>query len=96
MTRSDLTRILCDDNPQLRCRDIEAVVTVFFDAITVQLHGGQRAELRGFGTFFLREHAARSGLNPRTRTFYTKDVRRMPRFKASKKLLSLLNPTTRR
>lgn len=91
VTRSDLTRILIDDFPGIRVQDIEAAVLAFFETIGDQLQSGHRTELRGFGTFFVTDHAARSGISPSSGAPYRKEARRMPRFKASNTILRLIN-----
>lgn len=91
MTRSDLTRRLSREFPAIRASDIDAAVQQFFESIREQLQGGHRAELRGFGTFLVSDHAARSGISPSSGAPYRQEARRMPRFKASKTILRLIN-----
>lgn len=91
MIRSELVDRLLHDHPALARRDVAAATDAFFDAITEQMHQGGRVELRGFGSFFVSQHRARTGLNPRTRTQYSKDVRPMPRFKAVASMVRRLN-----
>ncbi len=47
-------------------RDAEAAVKAIVDSVTEALAKGDKVQLVGFGTFEVREHAARTGRNPRT------------------------------
>ncbi len=47
MIRSELVQKLCNDHPDLTLKEIERVVSAFFDSITAQLQEGGRIELRG-------------------------------------------------
>jgi integration host factor subunit beta len=65
--RSELVQKLCDDHPDLTLKEVERVVSAFFDSIIEQLQNGGRVELRGFGAFSSRGRDARKGRNPRYR-----------------------------
>ena len=56
------------------------------DAITVALKDGDAVSLIGFGTFAVKERAARSGRNPRTGETIEIGASRIPSFKAGKAL----------
>ena len=51
MIRSELVQKIADENPDLSGKEVEKVVSAFFDAIVDQLAKGGRVELRGFGAF---------------------------------------------
>lgn len=72
-------------------RDIEKVVDAFFGGISSALIDGDRVELRGFGTFSVKERAARTGRNPRTGASVHVDAKRLPFFKTGKELRERLN-----
>ena len=91
MIRSELIKKLCDDNPTLAERDIERLVTVFFDEISNRLAAGGRVELRGFGAFSTRARDARTGRNPRTGDTVAVDAKRVPYFKPGKEMRAKLN-----
>ena len=91
MIRSELIKKLCDDNPTLAERDIERLVTVFFDEISHRLAAGGRVELRGFGAFSTRARDARTGRNPRTGDTVAVDAKRVPYFKPGKEMRAKLN-----
>jgi integration host factor subunit beta len=89
--RSELVQLLCDDHPDLTGKEIERVVSAFYDSITDQLQQGGRVELRGFGAFSTRERDARKGRNPRTGDSVDVDAKRVPYFKPGKEMRERLN-----
>lgn len=91
MIRSELVQTLAAENPDLSLRDIEALVTTFFDEITNRLALGGRVELRGFGAFSTRARDARTGRNPRTGELVDVSAKRVPYFKPGKEMRARLN-----
>ena len=91
MIRSELVQKLADDHPDLTVREIERVVTAFFDSITAQLQNDGRVELRGFGAFSTRGRDARKGRNPRTGAAVDVEAKRVPYFKPGKEMRERLN-----
>ena len=61
-------------------------VDAIFDSIAGALNSGDQVNLVGFGTFTVRERAARSGRNPRTGEAITIAASKIPAFKAGKSL----------
>lgn len=91
MIRSELVQMLVQDHPDLPARDVERLVSTFFDAITEQLRVGGRVELRGFGAFSTRDRDARVGRNPRTGEAVDVEAKRVPYFKPGKEMRARLN-----
>ena len=91
MIRSELVQRLVHENPALSARDVEAIVTIFFDEIAQRLAQDGRVELRGFGAFSTRERDARTGRNPRTGETVAVDAKRVPYFKPGKEMRARLN-----
>ncbi|WP_375394518.1 integration host factor subunit beta [uncultured Sphingomonas sp.] len=91
MIRSELVQNILDANPTLAMRDVEAIVSAFFDAISDRLASNGRVELRGFGSFSTRARDARSGRNPRTGETVPVDAKRVPYFKPGKEMRVRLN-----
>ena len=91
LIRSELVQQLCEDHPDLTVKEIERVVSAFFDSIIDQLQAGGRVELRGFGAFSTREREARKGRNPRTGAAVDVDAKRVPYFKPGKEMRERLN-----
>ena len=72
-------------------KDAEAAVTATFDAITAALAEGDKVALVGFGTFAVKERAARTGLNPQTKEKIEISASKAPAFKAGKALKDAVN-----
>ena len=65
MTKSDLIDVLCETQKLPKGR-AELLVHVIFDALEAALKRGERIEIRGFGSFELRNYRGYDGRNPRT------------------------------
>lgn len=91
MIRSELVQLIAQDNPGLALRDVEAIVTTFFDEISQRLAADGRVELRGFGAFSTRARDARTGRNPRTGETVDVQAKRVPYFKPGKEMRARLN-----
>ena len=91
LIRSELVQKLCEDHPDLTVKEIERVVSAFFDSIIAQLQNGGRVELRGFGAFSTRDRDARKGRNPRTGDAVDVAAKRVPYFKPGKEMRERLN-----
>ncbi|MGH8011767.1 MAG: HU family DNA-binding protein, partial [Candidatus Binataceae bacterium] len=61
-------------------------VNAMFDAMASVLARGERIEIRGFGSFDVKERRARRGRNPRTGALVAVDAKRIPFFRAGKEL----------
>ena len=72
-------------------KEAEAAVTATFDAITAALAEGDKVALVGFGTFAVKERAARTGLNPQTKEKIEIAASKAPAFKAGKALKDAVN-----
>ncbi|WP_425964257.1 integration host factor subunit beta [Rhizobium nepotum] len=91
MIRSELVAIVASRNPHLYHRDVERIVDAILDDITEAMENGDRVELRGFGTFSVRNRPSRSGRNPRTGEAVFVEEKWVPFFKAGKELQIRLN-----
>jgi DNA-binding protein HU-beta len=67
------------------------VLDAVIDAITKTLQGGGQVSITGFGTFSVRERAARQGRNPRTGETIQIAASKAPGFKAGKAFKDALN-----
>jgi len=91
MIRSELVSKLAEENPELSAREVDMIVTLFFDEIVDQLMSGGRVELRGFGAFSTRGRDARVGRNPRTGQSVNIPSKKVPYFKPGKEMRQRLN-----
>lgn len=85
LTRADLVEEVVAAAEILK-KDAELIVHGFFDAIAGSLRDGRHVELRGFGTFGVRQSKARIGRNPATGVEVKVPAKRVPFFKPGKKL----------
>ena len=67
-------------------KDAEKAVASVLDQITEALKAGDKVQLVGFGTFEVRNRAAKQGHNPRTGEPMTVPASKLPAFKAGKAL----------
>ena len=67
-------------------KDAEKVVSATIEAITAALAAGDKVQLTGFGSFEVKDRAARVGRNPRTGEATEIPASRIPVFKAGKAL----------
>ena len=77
---------------ELTRKDSEVVVETIFDSIVRSLRAGDKIEIRGFGSFRIRQRKPRIGRNPKTGTKVEVPAKKVPYFKPSKELRDLVNP----
>ncbi len=65
-------------------KDSEKAVAAFIDSVVETLKKGDKVQLIGFGNFEIRERAARTGINPRTKEEIKIAASKNPVFKAGK------------
>jgi integration host factor subunit beta len=95
MTKSDLIDVLCEAQRMPKGR-AELLVNVIFDSMEASLRKGERIEIRGFGSFEIREYRAYEGRNPRTGSAVAVKPKRLPFFKVGKELKERVNAGARR
>ncbi len=76
---------------QLTKKQAETIVNIVFDSIVDSLRAGQKIELRGFGSFRLRNRKSRTGRNPKTGEKVEVPSKKIPYFKPGKELKELIN-----
>ncbi len=91
MTRSQLILRLAAQNPHLVHREVELLVNAIFETIGAGLARGDRIEIRGFGSFAVKEYAPRIGRNPRTGEAVQVPAKRRLNFKIGKELRRRIN-----
>lgn len=90
MTKSELIEAVAAATKITKSR-AELVVNSVFDTMTAALERGDGIEIRGFGSFTVREYSPYDGRNPRTGTAVTVPEKRLPFFKVGKELKALVN-----
>jgi integration host factor subunit beta len=91
MTKADLVEKVTRLGDLTR-RDGEIIVETIFGSVIGALQGGDKIEIRGFGSFRIRQRNPRIGRNPKTGARVEVPAKRVPYFKPSKELRDLVNP----
>ena len=90
MTKADLVEEVSRVT-ELTRKDSEVIVDQLFDSVIKALKAGDKLEVRGFGSFRVRQRNARVGRNPKTGEKVEVPAKRVPYFKPSKELKDLIN-----
>lgn len=85
MNKTELIAAVAEKT-DLSKKDADAAVSAVLGAITDALKAGDKIQLVGFGTFEVRNRAAKQGRNPRTGETMTVPASKVPAFKAGKAL----------
>ncbi len=90
MNKSHLARALSKelDRPH---RKSEEIVDVLFGTLSKALVGGDRIEIRSFGSFTIREYEGYTARNPRTGEKTVVGPKKLPFFKAGREFAERLN-----
>ena len=95
MSRPKLIKQLKKINLKLSQSELETVIDLFSNNIAKALKEGKKVELRGFGTFFVKEIKEKySAINPKTRELMYIPKKNKVRFIASKILKKKINEQT--
>ena len=68
-----------------------AVVAIFFDEMSSALAGGDRVEIRGLCSFYVKKYKSYTGRNPKTGKKVKIQSKRLPFFKCGKELKERVN-----
>ena len=79
MNKSDLIANIAEKSG-LTKKDADKALSAVIDSITEALKGGDKVQLVGFGTFEIRERAARNGINPLTKAEFKIPATKVPAF----------------
>jgi integration host factor subunit beta len=90
MTKAELVEEV-SEKTGLPKKQAEIVVNTVFESIVETLKTGEKIELRGFGSFRIRQRDSRTGRNPKTGDKVDVPAKRIPYFKPGKELRELLN-----
>jgi integration host factor subunit beta len=86
MTKSELIDLLSENQKHLAHLDVELAVRSILEQMSTALAGGDRVEIRGFGSFSLHFRAPRMGRNPKTGDSVALPGKHVPHFKPGKSL----------
>ena len=90
MTKADLVERVANE-AEMTKKDAEQLVEIIFDSIISTLNKGEKIELRGFGSFRVRQRNARQGRNPKTGESVKIPAKRVAYFKPGKELKEIIN-----
>ena len=90
MNKSELIKTLAEQS-DISMDEATLVVNTFFDCMKEALLQGDRVEIRGFGSFKIKEYGAYAGRNPRMGEKVEVQPKRLPFFRAGKELKEFLN-----
>jgi len=85
MNKTELIQAV-SEKAEVSKKEATKIVEATFESITEALQNGEKIQLIGFGTFEVRERAARKGRNPRTKEDIEIPASKVPAFKAGKAL----------
>lgn len=91
MTKGELIERLSEVGGSLSRHKAESVVNVIFDSMLQALQNGDKVEIRGLGSFTIRERKARMARNPKTGAVVGISARKTPFFKTGKDLRERVN-----
>ncbi len=86
MTKRDLIEEVVRAFPRYSRRDAEVMVNSVFSSMVDALRHNDRIEIRGFGSFVVKQRRAREGRNPKTGRAVSVAAKRVPFFKVGKEL----------
>ena len=90
MNKSELIKTLAEQS-SLSLDEATMVVNTFVDSMKKALLDRDRVEIRGYGSFKVKENESYSGRNPRTGDKVEVRPKRLPFFRAGKELKEFLN-----
>jgi integration host factor subunit beta len=90
MTKSQLIEHLAK-HEGLMLKNAASVVNVVFDSIGESLGNGNRVEIRGFGSFKVKDYRSYQGRNPKTGEVIQVGEKKLPFFKVGREVKKRVN-----
>ena len=90
MKKAELVKKV-SERMKIRPNAAKVIVDNIFDAMRESLEKGERIEIRGFGSFVMRNDKAYKGRNPKTGKIVDVPSKKLPYFKVGKELKELVN-----
>ena len=85
MNKSELIEVVAEKS-KITKKKAEDVVNMIFDSMVDAMVKGDRIEIRGIGSFVVKEYGSYTGRNPRTGESIRVKPKRLPFFKVGKEL----------
>ncbi len=83
MTKSEMAEKLAE-KINVKKQQAEEIINIFSNSVIEALASGDKVEIRGFGSFRVRERAAKEGRNPKTGEKVLVPAKKVPFFKTGK------------
>lgn len=90
MNRSELIKALAEET-DIPVEEATQIVAIFFESMKDALLAGNRVEIRGFGSFKIKDYSPYAGRNPKTGDAVEVTSKRLPFFRPGKELKDSIN-----
>lgn len=94
--KSELIERIARKQNHLAYKDVELAVKSLLEQMSNSLSGGERIEIRGFGSFSLHFRPPRYGRNPKTGDSVSLPGKNVPHFKPGKELRERVNESLKK
>ncbi len=91
MTKSELIEAVASQVNTFSRKDVEMIIDTVFQSMTESLSSGEKVEIRGFGSFKIKERNGRQGRNPKSGENIFIESKKVPFFKAGKEIKERIN-----
>ena len=90
MNKLEVIQTLCEKNG-LSKAETARIVSIFFEQMSAALEKGDRVEIRGLCSFYVKDYPGYSGRNPKTGVTVEVAPKKLPFFKCGKELKDRMN-----
>ena len=90
MNKSELIEAIAQET-NISLKDASSIVATILDTMIETLSAGENIEIRGFGSFVIKEYESYQGRNPKTGEIINVPPKRLPFFKVGKELKERVN-----
>jgi len=90
MNKSELIEALAQ-KMNIPLREADSITNTFLDSMSETLNQGANIEIRGFGSFLVKEYSSYEGRNPKTGRRINVPPKKLPFFKVGKELRERVN-----
>ncbi len=91
MTKSELIETVASSVNNFSRKDVEVIIDTLFESMSDSLSRGEKVEIRGFGSFKIKQRDGRQGRNPKSGENIYIEPKKVPFFKAGKEIKERIN-----
>jgi integration host factor subunit beta len=91
MTKSELIEAVALKVDNFSRKDVEVIIDTLFGSMSESLSKGEKVEIRGFGSFKIKQREGRQGRNPKSGENIYIEPKKVPFFKAGKEIKERIN-----